>query len=66
MLVFDPTVNTYAELANFLGVEPPCGKDFPHVNSKVEFQNLKTALTAAAGLIVAMPLLILGAVVHRF
>ena len=65
LMVFDPSVNTFAELASFLGVEPLQGKDFQFINSKAEFRNLMTALSAAAGLIVLVPLLILGCAVRH-
>jgi len=66
LLIFDPSVNTYAELAAFLGVEPPRGKKFPHVNSKAEFQSLQTALSVAALLVVAVPLVVVSWVLRRF
>ena len=65
LLVFEVGKNSYAELARFLGVEPPAGRDFPRVNSKREFQRLTYALSGAAVAVVLLPLLLLTCVVRH-
>ena len=56
LLVFELGRDGYAELADFLGAEPPPGADYPRSNASAEFGKIVLGMQCVAVAVYALPL----------